>query len=92
MGGLKTSSKSSVVITIAQQTSGAPIPTFIYTAEAVREKWKKSFIPKSIHISFFNKHDCVLAFSMEFELRKIVIDLQKISQWFSYDAYLQGGS
>ena len=57
-------------------------------SEAGREICEKSFIPEPIHISFLNKYDYVLEISMEFELSKRVIDLQKISQWFSCDVVL----
>ena len=87
-GGSNPSSKSLAVVKIVQQSNGALIPTFIYTAEAVREICKKSFIPEPVHISFLNEYDCVLDFSVEFELNKVAVDLQQISQWFSYDVVI----
>ena len=37
---------------------------------------------------FLNEYDCVIEFSMEFELHKIAIDLQQIFQWFGYDVVI----
>ena len=54
----------------------------------VREICEKSFIFEPVHISFLNESDCVLEFSVEFELSKIALDPQKISQWLSYDVVI----
>ena len=37
---------------------------------------------------FLNQYDCVLEFSAEFAMSKIVMDLQKIPWWFSYDVVI----
>ena len=48
----------------------------------------KVFLPEPIHVSFLNDYDCAIVFSTEFELHKIVVDLQQILQWFDYDVVI----
>ena len=44
----------------------------------------KVFLPEPIHVSFLNEYDCVLEFPADFELHKMEVDLQQITQWFGY--------
>ena len=82
------SSNSLMVSKVTQQFSGAPIPTFIYTNDTVREICAKAFLPEPIHVSFLNEYDCLLEFPVAMELCEIATDLQLIMQWFGYDAVI----
>ena len=62
--------------------------TFTHTTKTVRAVCVRVFLPEPIHVSFLNKYDCVLEFLTEFELHKVVVDLQQISQWFGYDVVI----
>ena len=76
--GLYLTSNSLMVSKVTHWFSGAPIPTFIYTNETVREIYVKASLPEPINVSFLNEYDCVLEFSTEFELHKIAMNLQQI--------------
>ena len=44
----------------------------------------ESILPEPVHFSVLNEYDCVLEISTEFELHKIAVDQQQISQLFVY--------
>ena len=88
MGSSNSSSNSFMVSKVTQQSNGAPIPTFIYTAENVRAGYVKAFLSEHIYVSFLNEYYCMLEFPTKFELHKIAVYLQKITQWFGYDVVI----
>ena len=38
-----------------------------------------------INVSFLNEYNCLLEFATDFDLHKITMTLQQITQWFGYD-------
>ena len=77
---LNPTSNSLMVSKVTQQFNGAPIPTFIYSNDTVRAICAKTSLPEPINVSFLNEFYCVLKFLTEFELHKITMNLQKITQ------------
>ena len=85
---LNPTSSSWIVSKVTQIFNGALIPTFLYTNDTVRAICAKAFLPELVNFSYLNEYDCVLQFSTDFDLHKIVMNLQQIMQWFGYDVII----
>ena len=85
---LNPTSDSLTVGKVTQQFNGALIPTFIYTNDTVKGMYAKASHSEPINVSFLNEYCCVLEFLTEFELHKIAVNLQQITQWFGYDVLI----
>ena len=73
---------------VTQWFNGAPKPAFICTSDTVKTICANASLPDPINDSFLNEYDCVLEFATEFDLHKIAMTLQKITQWFGYDVII----
>ena len=81
---LNCTSSSLMVSKVTQRFSGAPILIFLDTSDTVKAICTKSLSART-NVSFLNEYDCVLEFSTDFDLHRIVMNLQQIIQWFGCD-------
>ena len=77
---LNLTTSSLTLCKVTQQFNGSPIPTFIYTNDTVKAFCAKASLPDPINVNFLNEYGCVLEFTTDFDLHKITMTLQQLTQ------------
>ena len=64
---------------------GRSLPPFLLTTKAISTICDEAEVLRPANISFLNKYETVFEFPAEYDARKIMVSLQKIDTWFSFN-------
>ena len=64
---------------------GGPLPLFLLTTEAVSAICDETEVLRPTNISFLNEYEAVFKFPLEYDANRIMVSLQKIDTWFSFN-------
>ena len=68
-----------------ERHEGGPLPQFSLTTEAVSTICDEVEVQRPTNISFLNEYEAVFEFPAEHDANRIMVSLQKICTWFSFN-------